>query len=148
MDITLDNQHTLLNKMKKVKTTCALILNHNNEVLLIKRGRDPYKGYWALVSGIFESQKGLPPDEAIKKEIKWDLGTQSFVGSRIFSIPILDDETSDEVIVYAGSINELEIQLKPGFSEEMKWSSLEQSAEEHLAFEHALIIKKYLSIYY
>ena len=131
--------------MKKFKTTCALILNKNNEVLLIKRGRDPFKNFWALISGIGESKKGLPPDEAIKGEITWDLGTKSFVGSRVFSLPIENDEITDEIIVYAGQINESEIVLKPGFSEETKWVSLEQAIQQQLAFEHVKIIEKYLT---
>jgi ADP-ribose pyrophosphatase YjhB (NUDIX family) len=132
--------------MTKFKTTCAVILNDNNEVLLIKRGRNPHKGMWAFVSGIFETGKGYPPDEAVKREVAWDLGTSSFNGKRLFSFPIENDEETDEVIVYTGKINESEIHLKPGFSEDIQWVPIEQAVHQNLAFEHSGIIKKLLSL--
>jgi len=132
--------------INKAKTTCALILDDKNNVLLIKRGRDPYNGCWALVSGVFESRKGLPPNDAIKKEIEWDLGTSSFTGSQIFSMPILQDAITDEIIVYAGHINVEDIKLKPEFSEEIRWVPLTEASQESLAFEHAKIIEEYLSL--
>ncbi len=131
--------------MQKFKTTCAIVLNKNNEALLIKRGREPFKDYWALVSGIGESKKGVPPDDAIKGEIAGDLGTKSFVGSQIFSLPVKNDETTDEVIVYVGRINESEIVFKPGYSEDFRWVAMDKLVLENLAFEHTDIIKKYLN---
>ena len=75
-----------------------------------------------------------------------DLGTKSFNGKRLFSIPVEKSKITDEVIVYVGKINESEIKLQPGFSEEIKWMPLEQAILEPLAFEHVEIIEKYLDI--
>jgi XTP/dITP diphosphohydrolase len=128
------------------KATCAILLNKENEVLLIKRGREPYKGMWALVSGIGETRKGLEPAEAVVGEIEWDLGTRSFIGKELFTLPSENNTVADEVVVFAGTINETEIALKPGFSEELRWIPAAEAKNEKLAFEHTQILQKYCSL--
>ncbi len=131
--------------MQKYKTACAIIVNKRDEILLIKRGREPHKDKWALVSGIGESKKGLSPETAVMGEVSWDLGTDSFKGEKIFSIPVKDDDQTDEVIVFLGEVNQSEIKLHPGHSSEYKWV-LKKNLQEftNLAFDHEVIIKKYL----
>lgn len=131
--------------IEKVKTTCAIILNTKMEVLLIKRGKKPFQDYWALPAGVGYSKKGFPPDIAVCEEVSSDLGTKSFKGKNIFSIPVENSDKTDEVVVYVGSINESEIVLQPGFSKEFKWLSLKKAISEALAFEHTEILKKYLA---
>jgi ADP-ribose pyrophosphatase YjhB (NUDIX family) len=134
--------------MQKYKTACAVIINHKDEILLIKRGRSPFKDCWALISGIGESMKGILPEVGIYQEVKWDLGTDLLNKKYLFSWPIENDEYSDEIVVFTGKIDEENIKLRAGYSEDWKWVPKNNIQElENLAFEHSVIIKKFLQEY-
>ena len=131
--------------MGKLKTACAIIENDKNEILLTRRAREPFRGYWGLISGVGESKKGIPPEIGIIEDVCCDLGTNSFKGKYLFSLPIEKDKMTDEVVVFVGNINKDEIKIQPEFSQEIKWVSKNNPKEfENLAFEHSQIIKRYL----
>lgn len=131
--------------MKKYKTACAIIINDAGAILLTKRAREPFKGRWAIISGIGESKKGIMPEIGIVEEVRCDLSTNSFRGEYIFSIPIEGDQMTDEAMVFLGKVNENELLPNPNFSLGYKWVFPDKKEEfENLAFEHSKIIKKYL----
>jgi ADP-ribose pyrophosphatase YjhB (NUDIX family) len=130
--------------MPKYKTACAIVVNNKGEILLTKRAREPYKDQWALISGIGESMKGIPPEVGVVQEVSCDMGTNSFKGKYLFTLPIKGDEMTDETYVFVGSVDESEIKPDPIYSQGYKWVSADKKAEfENLAFEHSEIIKKY-----
>lgn len=130
--------------MKKVQATCAIIVNDKGELLLIKRGREPFAGYWALVSGIGETKKGLSPEKAILGEVECDLQTL-FMGKLLFSVPIHDDQYVYETVVFIGEVDESKIKINPPFSIECKWFSLDEINNlDRLAYEHNEIISRYI----
>jgi ADP-ribose pyrophosphatase YjhB (NUDIX family) len=132
--------------MSKYKTTCAIIINDKNEILLTKRAREPFKNFWAIPSGIGESIKGFSPEIGVIEEVRCDLQTSSFKGKFAFSIPVENDKMTDESLVFVGKIHEIEINPHPTYSQGIKWVSLKNIQEfENLAFEHTKIIKKYLA---
>ncbi len=131
--------------MKKYRTACAIILNNKGNILLIKRGREPYKGYWSLISGIGESKKGIPTKLGIIEEVNCDLRTNSFKGKYIFSLPVCNDKFTDQIDVFLGKVNEKEIRMHPGFTTDYKWvSKKDTKIFNNLAFEHSRIIKDFL----
>ncbi len=129
--------------MEKVQATCAIIVNNKGELLLIKRGREPFAGYWALISGIGETKKGLHPEKAILGEVECDLQT-SFIGKLLFSVPIQNDQYIYETVVFIGKVDESMIKINPPFSMESKWFSLRDINNlDKLAYEHDDIISRY-----
>ena len=50
----------------------AIAFNDNNQIILIKRGREPAKGIWAPPSGFIEA--GETPQEACIRELKEESG--------------------------------------------------------------------------
>ncbi len=134
--------------MSKYTTACAIVENATGQILLIKRGRDPFKGSWALISGIGESKKGIPPDVGIVGEVRWDIGTDTFRGERLFALPIDDDPYTDELVVFLGHIDpRVPITMRPGFSFDYKWvDRTDTQAFKNLAFEHPAIIQRYLEL--
>ena len=130
--------------MKKLQATCAIVVNDNGEILLIKRWREPFAGHWALVSGIGETKKGLCPEKAVVGEVECDLQTL-FIGKLLFSLPIQDDQYVYETVVFIGKVDESKIKINPPFSMEYKWfSPNEINSLGRLAYEHSDIISRYV----
>ena len=131
--------------MKKVFATCAIITNKIGEVLLIKRGRNPFKNHWALISGVGETLKGYPPKKAVNGEVICDCQTDLIQPKELFTIPIKNDLFVDKTIVFTGSIDESKIQMHPPYSLEYQWVNL-KNLDKHkpLAFEHQKILEKYI----
>lgn len=129
----------------KYKTVCAIIVNDKEQILLTKRAREPFKGHWAIPSGIGESKKGISPEIGVIEEVRCDLGTNSFQGKYIFSLPIEEDEITNEAVVFIGTIHSEEIKPDPIYSEGFKWvHKTDTKSFENLAFDHTKIITKYL----
>ena len=129
---------------KKYKVNCAVIINEKNEILLGKRAREPYKNFWGLFSGIGASKKGLVGKDAVIDEVKFDLNVD-FDPKYECSFPLIDDDFSDEVIVYSGTIKG-EILLNPVAVSKTAWLSYKEACKMSLAFDHNEIIKKYFKI--
>ncbi|PIS09167.1 hypothetical protein COT75_02815 [Candidatus Beckwithbacteria bacterium CG10_big_fil_rev_8_21_14_0_10_34_10] len=131
---------------KKHKIVCAIIINDRGKVLLIKRGRKPFVNYWALISGIGESKKGIKPQKGVIEEVNCDLQTESFKGKHLFSLPIKGDQKTKEVVVFVGRVSEKEIEVNPPYSIEYKWFTLDKlKSIKKLAFNHKEIIEKYIN---
>ena len=130
--------------MKKVKAICAVVVNDKDEILLIKRGREPFAGQWGLISGIGESKKGIKPEKGVIEEVNCDIQTTSFRGKHAFSIPVKNDKFVDEVVVFVGKVDESNLKINPPFSVDLKWASEEEAKKlKALAFEHKKIINEY-----
>ncbi|MFH0853360.1 MAG: NUDIX domain-containing protein [bacterium] len=129
--------------MDKVQATCAVIYNNNNQFLLIKRGRDPFAGRWALVSGIGETKKSLPTDTAVAGEVDCDLRT-NFHGKEVFVLPVENDEFIYETVVFAGTVDESRMTILPPYSMGYAWFTREEIAKlGPLAYEHNEILERY-----
>lgn len=130
--------------MEKIQATCAIVINDKNQLLLIKRGREPFAGYWALISGIGETKKGMVPEQAVLGEVECDLQT-AFDGEFLFTIPIHNDKFVYETVVFIGKVDGSKIKINPPFSLDYKWFSLDKIKKlGRLAYEHNEIIDKYI----
>jgi len=128
--------------MKKYKTTCAVVLNAKKELLLIKRAREPFKGVWALVSGVGGTKKGLVPAEAVRDEVYYDLDVP-FDGKFVFSVPAENDQFSDEILVFKGTVDETKIHPNPKVISEFRWFAQKDVRNlDTLAFEHKIILDR------
>lgn len=129
----------------KYKIAVAIIINEKEEILLTKRAREPFKGKWALISGIGESVKGINPKKGIVEEVRCDLGTESFQWSSFYTVPIEGDDMTDEAYVFIGKIDDKEIQIDPQFSQGIKWVPVKDVSKfVGLAFDH----EKYIKIFW
>lgn len=54
------------------------VIVHQGKVLLVKRGKEPSRGYWSIPGGVIEL--GEKAREAIKREVKEECGIEIEVG--------------------------------------------------------------------
>ncbi len=103
---------------------------------MIKRGIDPFKGYWALPGGYLEWDESL--EEAVKREVKEETGLEvsslQLIG--VYSLP----GRHPKQVVNISYLVEAEGKLLPGDDAvRVKWFDT-QDLPERLAFDHKKII--------
>ncbi len=129
----------------KPQAIAVLVVNDHNEVLLIKRGQEPFRERWALISGTGSTRKGLPPKEAAKEEISWDIQTGPLGEPKfLFYLPSDNKELASEVLVFMAKVNTHKIKIRKPFVLEYAWAN-ENNIEKFypLAFEHGEVVNRY-----
>jgi len=68
------------------------VVFRGNEVLLIRRGREPARGKWSLPGGLVELGEGL--EDAVRREVLEETGLEVHVDGLVAALDrvILDDE--------------------------------------------------------
>ena len=116
-------------------TVDALVFKENN-VLLVKRGREPFKGKWALPGGFIEESETA--EEACRREVKEETGLDVKVLElhAVYSAPGRDLRGCVSVVFFCRLEGG---ELRGGDdAKEAQWHSLDSLPE--LAFDHAKII--------
>ena len=121
---------------------CDGIIIKENKILLIKRGFEPFKGFWAIPGGRIEDHENT--EECLKREMKEETNLEvepiSLVG--IYSDPNRDPRG---VIVATYLCKIIRGELKAGDdAADISWFSLD--ALPKLASDHDKMIKDYLKI--
>lgn len=118
----------------------ALIIK-DNKILLIKRGSEPFKGYWGVPGGYVDWDESA--EEAVKREVAEELDltveTTQFVG--IYTDPNRHPKQTID-IAYAVTVSG-----EPKIGDDAtayQWADLDNLPE--LAFDHKKIVEDYLKI--
>lgn len=126
-------------------TTDALILKKETaEILLIKRGNDPYKDQWALPGGFMEMDEVLA--DACIRELKEETGLEI---EKVEQFKVYDRVDRDPrgrtlSVVHYGFV-EKDAQVNGGDdAADADWFKLNQLPE--LAFDHAQIIRDFFNL--
>jgi mutator protein MutT len=119
-------------KKEEFKLGCgALIINDNNQVLLIKRGSKAKseRGVWSRPGGGVE--EGESPEEAVKREIKEELGIEIEILEPLDFIEHLSDTGQHWIALgYLAKVKNGEPRImEPEKIEEIKWFSLDEIPE-------------------
>jgi 8-oxo-dGTP diphosphatase len=114
------------------------------ELLLIRRGRDPFAGYWALPGGFKDPDETL--EQAARRELEEETGIR--VAGELAQIgaygdPGRDPRTNVVTVVYLG---EAHIDDQPVGADDAARAEFRPVDEvlrdrEHLAFDHARIVE-------
>jgi len=117
---------------ERLKLGCgALIINDKNQVLLIKRGprAKSERGVWSRPGGGIE--QGENPEEAVKREIKEELGIEIDILEPLDFIDHLSDDGQRWLALgYLARIRKGEPKImEPGKIEEIRWFSLNEIPE-------------------
>jgi 8-oxo-dGTP diphosphatase len=122
-------------------TVDAILISHQNSVLLIERGREPFKGTWALPGGFIDMNEEL--ETACRRELEEETGLR--VGElkqfRAYG-GVNRDPRHRTISVVFYAFSEVELEAFAGDdAANSKWFSLNQLPE--LAFDHQLILDEF-----
>ena len=126
-----------------VTTDCVVfgIEGNNINVLLIKRGNEPFKGLWALPGGF------LNPDETAEegalRELREETGLEAAEVEQLYTFSDPKRDPRDRVIsiAYMAVVKLQDVKGEDDASE-AKWFPLKEIPS--LAFDHELILNKAL----
>ena len=119
--------------------TIDAVIMRNDKILLIKRGVEPFKGFWALPGGYVEWDETI--EDAVKREVieETGLSVKSLKMIGIYSDPKRHPRQCIDV-AYAA---EVEGEIKIGDdATEFRWEDLKNIPK--LAFDHNDIVEDYL----
>ena len=117
------------------------ILVENNKILLVKRGREPFKGSYALPGGFVEY--GEKVEDAVIREVREETGLEVEI-SRLFGVysdPKRDPRGHTISIVF--EVKRKKGKIKGG-DDATYAAMLSLSSLPNLAFDHSMIIRDYL----
>ena len=120
-----------------------MILQKNDKILLIKRGRDPFKDKFALPGGFVNENESV--EYAILREMKEEtnLDVEPIEILGVYSNPERDPRAHIVTIVFIGIIIGGS-PLSGDDSKEIMWYNIEEISNIPLAFDHNLIIQDYI----
>jgi 8-oxo-dGTP diphosphatase len=115
----------------------------NASVLLIERGREPFKNKWALPGGFIEMDETL--ETACKRELLEETGLKVEKMTQFKTYDAIDRDPRHRTIsvVYFAELNEIQ-QVKGGDdASRAEWFSVSELPE--LAFDHKQILEEFFN---
>ncbi len=126
-----------------IPTVDAIIHNNLNRILLVKRKRDPYKGYLALPGGFINH--GETVEDAVKREVleETSLNVEPLEILGVYSDPSRDPR--DHIISTVFVCLKLDdSDGKAGDdASDLSWIDLNKVSDQSLAFDHKQILNDY-----
>lgn len=123
-------------------TSIDAVIVVDDKILLIKRGSNPFKGFWALPGGYVEWDESV--EETVKREVQEELGV-IVESSKLIGVYSKPNRHPKQVINMAYAVK-ITGSLKAGDDAMVyKWF-LFDSLPDELAFDHKIIINDYLAI--
>lgn len=122
-------------------TVDAILVSSNKSVLLIERGRDPYKGKWALPGGFIELDESL--ETACRRELEEETGLKVEVLTQFKAFGAVNRDPRHRtisVLFYAFTGEEL-VACAGDDAAKAQWFPLSQLPE--LAFDHQQILTEF-----
>jgi len=119
------------------------LIERDGNILLIKRGRDPYKGFWAIPGGHVDFDETV--EQAVRREVKEETG---LTVSKLSLLGIYSDpgRHPKQVIAVAYKVETTGEPEAGDDAEEFAWFSPDK-LPPNLAFDHKKIISDFPSLY-
>jgi ADP-ribose pyrophosphatase len=123
-------------------TTDAIIISPQNTVLLIERGKEPYKGAWALPGGFVDMDEEL--EIACQRELEEETGIKLHGLKQFKAFGGVNRDPRHRtisIVFYAFAESEI-VAIAGDDAAKARWFPLDQLPE--LAFDHGLILKQFI----
>jgi 8-oxo-dGTP diphosphatase len=117
------------------------VIVDNKKILLIKRGSDPYKGFWALPGGYVEWNEST--QDAVKREVKEELNLD-VIACDLIGVYSNPERHPKQVIDIAYSVKTTGDPKSGDDATDFVWLPLTELPDE-LAFDHRIIISDFLN---
>jgi len=119
--------------------------DNNPEVLLIKRGNDPYKDRWALPGGFVDMDE--PLETAAARELKEETGLADILLTQMhtFGNPGRDPRGHTVSVVYVGYLTDESTAMAGDDAAEAEWFKTGELPD--LAFDHNIVVEMAKSIF-
>ena len=122
----------------------AAIIRKENEILLVKRGKDPYKDQWGFPGGVGGWEHTSDPYEAVQAEVRGDVGCH-FYGN-FFTTNYVNGEKPTLTLFYRGEIHGEPTPICQHVLE-ARYFSIREVKKMDLAFDHNYMLDRYLTWY-
>lgn len=124
---------------KNPKPTVDIITTDGKRVILVKRGREPFKGEWVFPGGFVDY--GETVENAALREMVEETGVkvklETILG--VYSDPDRDPRGQNVSTVFVATVLEGE-PVGGDDADEAKWFDIDSIGPEDLAFDHGLIL--------
>lgn len=122
-------------------TTDAILISNQNTVLLIERGREPYKGTWALPGGFIDMDESL--EDACRRELEEETGLQvdGLTQLKAYGAVGRDPRHRTISVVFYAFLSDEPLPAAGDDAARAKWFPIGQLPE--LAFDHKLILEEF-----
>ena len=128
-----------------VTADCVIFSYDDNDikVLLIQRGNEPYKGYWAFPGGFMNIDENA--EQCALRELEEETGLKDVKLDQLYTFTDVNRDPRERVITitYYGIVELTDIKGNDDAAQ-AQWFSLDKIPP--LAFDHDLIFKKALEI--
>ncbi|MEK7458311.1 MAG: NUDIX hydrolase [Patescibacteria group bacterium] len=124
-------------------TVSTLVLNQKNEILLIKRARNPQAGWWALVGGYVDWDETL--EQCALRELKEEAQITADHATFFKAYDALDrdkDGRQNIDLAFVVQVPRDDFTAEKHEVAEARWFSLDD-LPENIAFDHRLMIDDY-----
>lgn len=124
--------------MRNPRLTVDGVIIHNGRLLLIRRGREPFKDTWALPGGFVEY--GETVETAVQREVREETGLETSIRRLVgvYSDPDRDPRGHTVSVAFLLAVGSGSPQSGDDAAE-ARWFSLDELPE--LAFDHAKIVR-------
>lgn len=111
--------------MERPLSVAVSAVRNGNKVLLIKRNRGDYQGYWALPGGKIEKNEHL--HHAVKREIREESGIEAKFEKHLGTVSehlVENEEVSKHFLLHVCQLSPQETEVKPTEEGDLKWFDL------------------------
>lgn len=124
--------------------TVDAVIKMNEKILLVRRRREPFRGFWALPGGFVEC--GETVEKAVIREIEEETGLKMIVKDilGIYSEPCRDPRGHVVSICFLGSAEG--VPIGGDDAGEAKFFNISEIDSLKLAFDHNNILKDYIKL--
>lgn len=130
----------ILNRCSPTRgVTIDAIITKDDKILLIKRGRSPFSGFWALPGGHLDFDETL--DDALKREVKEETNLK-VISLRLFGVYSNPKRHPKQAIAIAYIVGTIGKPQASDDADEIKYFSVNKLPPK-LAFDHQRIIDDY-----
>ncbi len=124
---------------KNPKPTVDVAVTDGRRVVLVKRGRDPFKGRWVFPGGFVDYEETV--EDAAVREVMEETGLKVSLKAilGVYSNPDRDPRGHNMSVVFVGRVIEGE-PVGGDDAVEAVWREIDTIDPDELAFDHSLIL--------